>query len=186
MSVRTIIAIDPGSSGAVAVWQDGEEVATHKMPETRGDAIFLLKTLFVPKESVAYIEKIAGFIPDGGASQMFEFGKSVERCGAILETLGCPIIEIPPQSWQKLMGMGKSERRQIPKELQGKKLTAAQKEEKKVIVSLNGKAKRAWKSKLREEAQRRYPHLKVTLDNGDALLILAVAQQLESQKIGNQ
>jgi hypothetical protein len=35
---------------------------------------------------------------------------------------------------------------------------------------------RHWKNRLKEEAQRRFPSLKVTLANADALLILASQQ----------
>ena len=106
---------------------------------------------------------------------MFEFGKSVERVGCVLETLGCPIIEIAPQAWQKLLGLGKSDRKQVPKE--------ATAEEKKAIKAFNAGATREWKRKLLEEAQRRNPNLKVTLKNCDALLILEAAKQLESAKM---
>jgi len=185
-----LIAVDPGSAGAIAIKERGGEPATFQMPETRGDAIVLFRKLLEFRSSaVAYIEKISGFIPDGGASQMFEFGKSVERIGCILETLGCPVIEIPPQAWQKELSLGKSDRKPGPRCPNG--LTKKQQEEWKQQNSAaikdakawNAIAKRDWKNKLKSLAQQRYPQLDVTLKNCDALLILEVARKLENQKL---
>lgn len=160
------------------------------MPETRGDAIVLLRGLLEFRSSaVAYIEKISGFIPDGGASQMFEFGKSVERIGCILETLGCPVIEITPQSWQKQLELGKSDRRPAPRMPNGLDKTAQSiwkqqhSAEIKDAKAWNAVAKRDWKNKLKSVAQQRYPQLGVTLNNCDALLILEVARKNENLKL---
>lgn len=194
------IAIDPGKAGGVA-WGVPGYAYCEKMPETRSDLISLLSDIIggTPRDCTAYIEKINGFIEGGGAGQMFEFGRQVERPGAILETLGVRIVEVTPQAWQKALGLGNIDKQRVPaaprmpspprgsspgqkrewKKLHGpahRELVAAFKREHsaeiKSIKSGNDKAKRDWKNKLKAEAQRRFPHLSATLASSDALLIL--------------
>lgn len=119
---------------------------------------------------------------------MFEFGRNVERVGCILETLMCPVIEIQPKVWQKSLGLGSSERVQVPRMPRGMNKTEANiwkqanADEIKQAKAFNAKAKRDWKNKLKAEAQRRFPAIKVTLDNCDALLIHSVAMEIERNK----
>lgn len=182
MTSRTFIGIDPGAAGAVA-WSDRTGVHVYPMPDTRGDCITLIKGIVDSwmnlgnsnEPMVAYIEKITGFIPDGGASQMFEFGKNVERMGCICETLGIRLIEITPQAWQKCLGLGTSDRMRPKKD--------STDEERKAIKVHNAAAKRDWKNKLKENAQRRFPDQKVTLKTCDALLILDVGIKMEGQQL---
>ena len=141
------------------------------MPDTRRGVIDAVKLILEENATggsdgapVAYIEKITGFIPDGGASQMFEFGRSVERVGCIVEALGIRIIEVTPQVWQKSLSLGgKGLLRATPEMTPG---------ERKGIKSRNALLKRQWKSKLKGEAERRFPMCNVTLKTCDALLIL--------------
>jgi len=185
--MKSLIAIDPGCSGGIA-YQTVDGVKVINMPETRRDTIDSLRIILtrcIPS-ATAYIEKVASYIPDGGASQMFEFGRNVERVGCILETLGVPIIEVRPQEWQKGLSLGNSDRHRVPSSPRG-----ASKEEKKAfkltnaelikgIKTANAKAKRDWKTRLKAEAQRRWPDQKVTLSTCDALLILSYAIQREN------
>lgn len=169
-----IIAVDPGVNGAIAWTRPDGHTTVTKMPETRGDTIDVFKQIqslhtIAGSEAplVCFHEKVANYVEAGGASQMMQFGRMAERCACIAETLGIPVIEIAPKAWQKLLGLGASERKRAPK--------GATPEERKAIQAANSKAKRDWKNKLKAEAQRRYPDLKVTLVNADALLILAAA-----------
>lgn len=186
--MKTIIACDPGSSGGIAWRSPMNNNHAQKMPETRREVIDLLKHEIGENRdgsAVAYIEKVAPYIPMAGASAMFEFGRSVERVGCILETLGVRLIEVPPQAWQKALNLGKSERVPVPKMPKG--LSGLQKHEWKdanaaAIKSANthnATAARDWKNKLKGEAQRRFPEIKVTLAICDSLLLLDYAIQRE-------
>lgn len=184
MTDRTYISCDPGASGAIA-WSNRQGVHVEPMPETRRGCIDVVKKIIEwnaspgrPGDIVAYVEKITGWIPDGGASQMFEFGKSVERVSCILETLGIRIIEITPQAWQKNLALGKSERLRATPDMDA--------EQKKRVKTYNAGCKREWKNKLKSEAERRFPNCKVTLKTADALLLLDVAIQLESGRATQQ
>lgn len=190
MTERTYITVDPG--GGVA-WSNRNGVFTSNIPETRRDMIDLFKKIIEDNESsspvTAYTEKVAAYIPDAGASMMFVYGRNVERPGCILETLGVRIIEITPQAWQKELGLGKSERIPAPRMPKGLKMSekVIWRSKNKLAIQAarvhNSSAKREWKRKLKDESQRRFPTLKVTLQTCDALLLLDAAIQMEGEKL---
>lgn len=185
----TIISVDPGAGGGIA-WNDGKQTWVSAMPETRGDVITTLKNIVAAEHGgklLAYHEKISGYIPDGGASMMFQFGANCERVGCILETLGVRIIEVTPQAWQKDLALGKKDLVRVPsapKELKGadkKEWNAANADAIKTAKAHNAKARTDWKNKLKGECQRRFPGIGVTLKTCDALLILDYAMRREQQ-----
>ena len=144
---RTQLAIDPGKAGGIAVRYPTDQVFAFGMPPTEGDVRDLFVRLYNPDNpTVAFVEKVGGYIGGPGApgSAMFNFGRNF---GFILGTLAGLYIRtelVTPQQWQKKLGLGTS-----------KGMTPVQ-----------------WKNKLKEEAQRRFPDLRVTLKTADALLIL--------------
>lgn len=189
MTHRTYVTVDPGKGGAIA-WSNRRGAFVEPMPETRRDTITLVdRALEDAVNPVAYYEKVAAYIPDGGASAMITYGRMIERVGCILELRGIKLIEITPQNWQKELSLGKSERISPPRMPNG--YTKAQKtiwrEQNKLAIrsakAHNDKAKRDWKAKLRGEAQRRFPALNVTAKTCDALLLLDVAVKLEGEKL---
>lgn len=189
MTHRTFIAVDPGGSGAIA-WSNRQGVFVEPMPPTRRDTISLLqRALTESVNPIAYMEKVSPFIPDGGASMMFEYGRKVERVGCILEVFNIRIIEIIPRSWQKELGLGKSERIAPPRMPKGfnPAQKAAWRAQNKIAIDAarvhNAKAKRDWKNKLKEECQRRFPQQNVTLKTCDALLLLDAAYKLEAEQL---
>ena len=91
-----------------------------------------------------------------------------------LVALGIPFELVTPQKWQKEVGL------RFPPVNKGQYDGLSDSErtdEKKRISGLNAKRKRDNKNMMKELAQRIYPHLKVTLDTADALLILHYAQK---------
>jgi hypothetical protein len=95
---------------------------------------------------MAYLEQVGGMI--GGrnpaAPMMFNFGCNYGYVKGVCAALHLPVRLVRPAEWQKAAGVG----------IKGK-------------MSDN-----LWKNKLKAEAQRRYPGLKITLKTADALLIL--------------
>lgn len=176
MTERTYIAVDSGASGGIA-WSNRLGVHVVPMPDTRRGVIDVINDITIDdqgqKPPVAYYEKIQGFIPDGGPSMMFNFGIAYERVACVLETRGIRIVEVTPQHWIKALGLGK--KGMIRAE---KGATAA---EKQAVKKANAEAKRDWKNKLKAEAERRFPGLKVTLKTADALLLLEVAIRTEAE-----
>ena len=147
----TIIAIDPGASGGIAVSGPGNKTICYSMPKTEGDLVTLLKSF--PADSVYYLENIVKNI--GGkmpASAMVVYAGNWGFIKGVIQALGCELHLVDPQKWMKALGLG----------VRGKM------------------TKTEWKNKLKSETQRLYPHLKVTLSTADALLILTYAQAINN------
>jgi hypothetical protein len=139
-----IVAIDPGKSGGIACFDSMEGLTTSPMPDDMAELLFDLKEICPTK---VFLEKVTGYIGvSQPGSRMFEFGKNYGYLLGGLHALQIPVILVPPQKWQKPLGLGTS-----------------------------GGDKTAWKKKLKAEASRRFPQLKVTLKTADALLLLDYA-----------
>lgn len=168
---KTVIAIDPGSSGGIAISHPmGIGDTQRKLIAVGSDKITnlasILRGFFNP---VAYVELVTGFIakpkkPKPGEKAefrlenqshlMFNFGKNAGRIEGILEALEIPFFLVHPAVWQKPL-----------------------------FLSKKGTPREKWKKRLQEEAQRRFPSCKVTLATADALLILNYAMLREEGRI---
>jgi len=155
--VKIVIGIDPGANGALVAWFDDDKPVIHKFAKTDPcDAItdILLCTESHAAGCVAYVEEVSGFIgKPQPGSAMFKFGRSFGYVLGLLRGMNISTVLVRPQTWQK--------------GLPG-------------MASLKGPER---KRALRDEAARRFPQVKVTLDNCDALLIADYGQRMER---GNQ
>jgi hypothetical protein len=154
--VNTLLAIDPGASGGVAVARGGKTEA-YAMPATQGDLLELISSIKTAADIeghgvVCLLEEVNGFAGKAQpGSAMFKFGEHFGFTKGVVQALGIRLELVRPQVWQKTFGLGTASR-------------CASKTE--------------WKNKLKAEAQRRFPVLKVTLKTADALLILDYAMRL--------
>ena len=148
--MKTIIAIDPGKSGGIAVRQFGITYC-QPMPDTEGDRLELLRDIKTASdvegcETVCVLEEVGGFAGKAQpGSAMFRFGENYGFLKGVVQTLGIKLELVRPQVWQKAFGLG---------------------------TASGCASKTEWKNKLKAEAQRRFPQLKVTLSTADALLML--------------
>jgi len=147
--MKTVVAIDPGVSGGVAVCAFGKTIC-HAMPATQGDVLELLRDIknaasVESAECICVLEEVGGFAGKAQpGSAMFKFGEGFGFLKGVIQALGIKLELVRPQVWQKSFGLGTASR-------------CASKTE--------------WKNKLKAEAQRRFPQLRVTLATADALLI---------------
>lgn len=164
-SLKTILAIDPGASGGVAVLHETTErtdVQAFSMPDTEGDIISVLvipsrMALRDGNERVAYIEAQTGVVGPQmrvSASAMFTFGRNYGFIIGALQATGWKIELVRPQIWQKALSLG---------------------------TKAGAGGKTAWKNKLKAEAQRMFPAQKVTLKTADALLLLEYAKRHQAK-----
>ena len=173
--MNLLLAIDPGASGGIA-WYDGTLPFVEPMPETEGDVLALLRsiiTVHAESGATAHVEKVGGYIGGAGSpgSAMFGFGRGVGFLYGVLMAHEIPIIEVTPQRWQKTLGMGTREHARPEKGM------AYSRDELRALAAQDARLKGEWKNRLKAEAQRRFPGLKVTLKTADALLILAAAME---------
>lgn len=154
------VAIDPGASGGIAARVTGAAAVATKMPATEEDVYEHLRVATPAalwhQPRTAFIEEVGGYVgKQQPGSAMFKFGRNFGFLLGCLTALRFRIILIKPQKWQKILSLGTSK----------------------------GMTKTQWKNKLKAEAQRRYPALKVTLATADALLILDAGLDMERQRM---
>lgn len=159
----TPVCIDPGTNGGVVYTTEfPKTVVVEKIPGTL-DGLFLLfrgirKRGYRPK---AFLEHNTGFMAGiksstnahgeeatAGVSPkaMFSFGRNTGHLEMALIANDIPVCRVTPVKWQNAALVSTPKKRLM---------TPAQ-----------------WKNHLKAEAQRRFPAVKVTLANADALLIL--------------
>lgn len=141
--MNTLLCIDPGKSGGMALAIDGKYVDSWAMPETEGDIVTTIKDLANGAEgqAVCVIESVHA-MPKQGVSSTFTFGRGYGFLLGVLMSHKFRVETITPQRWQKPLGIGKSD------------------------------GKTEHKNKLKAKAQQLYPNAKVTLKTADALLML--------------
>ena len=154
MDNNFIIGVDPGQNGGVAVWdcEKSQVCEIHSMFETPLDVLMFFRK-FDAGSTVCYLEKVGG-MPGQGGSAMFNFGCGFGHLEMALLSCNIKTVEVSPQKWQKMYSLG------------SRKTAGGSKE---------------WKIKLKECAQRLFPHVwvefgiktkKAEMAICDALLIM--------------
>lgn len=100
--MTTIIGIDPGLSGGIAVIRHGIVMTAVKTPETAKDLFDLLTEN--DDASAVFIEKV-GATPQMGTVSAFKFGQSVGELRMACIAAGLRIEYVTPQKWQKEFGL---------------------------------------------------------------------------------
>ena len=110
-----VIGIDPGISGAVAVFEDGVlmsivdmptvEVASGKSMKRHISAAGLRYILEMDMYQKAHvvIEKV-GAMPSQGVTSMFNFGRSAGIIEGVVAALRMPYTYVTPAAWTKAVG----------------------------------------------------------------------------------
>lgn len=155
--MKTLLCIDPGKSGGIAV---ENEYGTYcdPMPDTFGDTVDYLREVkeLGGEKTTAYVEAVPSFCgPKLPGSVVFVMAENFGVIQGALMALNIPLVLVRPQEWQKGLGIG----------------TKAG-----CVGATNNQKRTLWKRKLKGEAQRRFPTLKVTEKTADALLILEWAR----------
>ena len=108
-----VIGIDPGISGAIAVFEDGKLVNVIDMPTLEVDsgktkkrhisAVSLCNYLTVFSNAHVVIEKV-GAMPGQGVTSMFNFGRSAGIIEGVVVGLKIPHTYVTPATWTKAVG----------------------------------------------------------------------------------
>lgn len=136
------LGIDPGASGGIAYLTNHTVELTPMPPTEKAIWAYFSKKW---RETVAFIEQVQGYIGQGQpGSSMFKFGMNYGNLRMALIAAGIPFYAIPPQEWQRSLGIASKKK---------------------------DETKSKWKSRLKLEAEKLYPNLNITLATADALLI---------------
>jgi hypothetical protein len=148
--MTSYITIDPGVNGGIA-WGATALSSCMGMPDSDTEIAEEISLLYSMRPGIkCIIEDVPKFVGRAlPGSTIFPLAFNCGLVRGIAVSLRMPVILVRPQDWQKHFRLGSK----------GDSTTTEH------------------KNKLKAEAQRRYPHLKVTLKTADALLLLAYAQE---------
>lgn len=135
------MGIDPGKSGSITILDDKGNIVDCIKMPETTRDIHEALQKYYGRIKYCVIEKVHAR-PGNGSAASFTFGKNY---GSLLMALVCndiPFEEITPQKWQKYFELGTS-----------------------------GGEKTEWKNKLKDKSQKMFPHIKVTLQLADSILI---------------
>jgi hypothetical protein len=156
--MTTYIAIDPGVNGGIA-WGATALSSCMGMPDSDTEIAEEIQRLAEMDDVLlrirpgikCIIEDVPKYVGEKlPGSKIFPLAFNCGLVRGIAVSLRMPVILVRPQDWQKHFRLG---------------------------TKGDTSGTTEWKNKLKAEAQRRYPHLKVTLKTADALLLLAYAQE---------
>lgn len=110
-----VIGIDPGISGAIAVFRDGKldsvidmptlKIASGKTMKSHISAIALVDILdgWSPNEAHVVTERVHA-LPGNGSVSMFNFGRSAGIIEGVVAAMHFPSTYVTPAAWTKAVG----------------------------------------------------------------------------------
>jgi crossover junction endodeoxyribonuclease RuvC len=110
-----VIGIDPGISGAIAIFKDGKldcvvdmptlKIASGKTMKSHISAIALVDILdgWSPNEAHVVTERVHAR-PGQGVSSMFNFGRSTGIIEGVVAAMHFPSTYVTPATWTKAVG----------------------------------------------------------------------------------
>ena len=118
-----IIAIDPGISGSICFFEDGQIIEVIEMPtmtdgtkkkkQVNGAQIYneiLKKINQKDKQNIRVVIEQVSAMPGQGVTSMFNFGQSFGILKGICSAMQLPMYFVRPSKWKKYFGLIKSEK----------------------------------------------------------------------------
>lgn len=142
VTVKAIIAIDPGANGGIAWCDNDGSTFVVAMPDGMSAQIDKIRELAASlPNAIVVMERVGGYVPGDSGPAACKFARHCGHIEAACYAFGLPVEQVAPQTWMKSIGA-------LPKD--------------------KGARKRA----IKEAMARRFPGLSVTLKTADALGIL--------------
>ena len=116
MKFKSILGIDPGVSGALAVYYPDHPmiIAIHDMPVDGKavDGYELAKIIRQYNPEVAFIEAVHSFSGQG-VSSSFNFGCSYGVARGVVAACGIPTTLVSPQKWKRELELSKDKNQSL-------------------------------------------------------------------------
>ena len=118
-----IIGIDPGISGAICFFENGEVKNIIDMPsmaegkknkrQINGNQLYneiITNTKNIPKKNICVVVEQVSAMPGQGVTSMFNFGQSFGVIKGICSAMQLPIHFVRPAKWKKYFNLIKTEK----------------------------------------------------------------------------
>lgn len=110
--MSVVIGVDPGITGAIACFVDGQLLDVIDMPAADGCVVAALLRSELAEFAAAgfddrptvIVEKVHA-MPGNGSVSMFKFGRSLGVIEGVVGGLGWPLTWVTPQAWKKTAGL---------------------------------------------------------------------------------
>ena len=106
--MTTILAIDPGLTGALAIYRDEypSGIIIADMPVVDGEINVHQLNLMLREDpiDIAYIERV-GPMPRDGVRQAWRFSAAYTAARTVVSLIGIPTRLVAPTTWKKAMNM---------------------------------------------------------------------------------
>jgi hypothetical protein len=171
---KLIIGIDCGASGAIAHYYQNKTTVV-KMPVEFNKFLAYMKELqTITDDLIVFIEKVQLQPGDMSGGKAFNIQKMLKHYNGLinaLQVLGIDYVEVHPKTWISYLALTKKEEEGIDYNLHRKYKANKKKYEKELAKSF-AKIKQVRKNRYKLAAQNKFPLIKCTLWNCDALLVL--------------
>lgn len=161
-----LIGIDPGTSGGIAWYFEGDLPLALPMPSTEPEVTTLLRNLKNSTIGPAYaLIEVVGAVNKGarkeGVKSMFTFGRNYGYLRGACSGLGISVDDVRPQDWR--VELGCSTKPPASCDTESKQRTFR-------------------KNLTKQKAQALFPHLEITHATADALLILEYHRRVHAER----
>ena len=102
--MKTIIAVDPGKGGGIAVLNH-EGIHLHSMPESLADICAQLREYGAATVILEEVPKYCG--GNRPESTTFVLAQNLGRIEGIVTAIGHPLVRVHPKSWQKTFSISR-------------------------------------------------------------------------------
>ena len=107
-----VIGIDPGLSGAIAVWENNKVLNIFDMPVmsegkknkrqlNSAQLVKLIKDNISNNDDISVVVEQVNAMPGQGVTSMFNFGQTFGAIKGVCAALGLPIFFVRPSKWKK-------------------------------------------------------------------------------------
>ncbi len=107
-----IIGIDPGLSGAIAIFENNKVISIFDMPVmsegkknkrqiNSAQLVSILKDNIQAEDEVCVVVEQVNAMPGQGVTSMFNFGQSFGAIKGVCAALNLPIFFVRPSKWKK-------------------------------------------------------------------------------------
>ena len=142
------IGIDPGASGGYCILSNSDPVRMQGYNKETPRGITIEIKGFATTHCFAILERVSA-MPGQGVSSTFKFGQNFGWWQGVLDSIQIPYKLVTPYSWQKGLGIKKKQKNESQTD---------------------------FKRRLKHEAEKLYPNLKITNATADAMLIAHYAK----------
>ena len=107
-----IIGIDPGLSGAIAIFEKEKVIGIYDMPVmaegkknkrqlNSAQLVSIIRDNIQSKDEIAVVVEQVNAMPGQGVTSMFNFGQTFGAIKGVCAALGLPIFFVRPSKWKK-------------------------------------------------------------------------------------